>query len=157
MENNPTSPVGPNLFFVLVKSLKSSSLSPSKTKTVSTKCSKVLSPAISPDLFMCPTIIKALFLSGFLASSTHLFAHSIVWVGDPCLLSNSFRKNVWIESKIIISASFFFISISARSIEFVDKIQIFFEISPIILSALAFIWDSLSSPETYITLKPSFA
>ena len=157
MENNPTSPVGPNLFFVLVKSLRSSSFSPSKTKTVSTKCSKVLSPAISPILFIWPTIIKALFFSGFFARSTHLFAHSIVWVGEPCLLSNSFRVKVWIESKIIISASFFFISLSARSIEFVDNIQIFGEISPIILSALDLICDSLSSPEIYITLKPSLA
>ena len=84
-------------------------------------------------------MMKARFFSGFFAISTALPATSMVWVGDPCLLSNSWREKVWMESRTTMSAPVAFISLMARSIEFVERIQRFFGSSFIILCDLDFI------------------
>ena len=56
MRKTPISCVAPKRFFTLRKIRKSRMESPSKYKTVSTKCSSVLGPANAPSLVTWPTI-----------------------------------------------------------------------------------------------------
>ena len=147
IEKNPISPVPPNRFFVDWSSLSCSSFSPSITRTVSTRCSSDLRPAISSFLFICPTSITALGLDGFLAILTIAFAHSIVCVGEPALEGKcSSRVKVCMLSIIIRSGSTEAMCPSTLFMLLSGTTQMFSCIFLSILSALLFIWLSLSSP-----------
>ena len=151
---NPFS-IPPNLFLELTNTLSSSSLSSSIIRTVSTRCSNALNPASSSFLVICPTIITALCLFSFLATFSKAFAHSIVCVGDPALAGIAFSiVNVWILSIITKSGSISSIASNTLSRLVSWSTHIFSFILSSILSALFFIWLSLSSPEAYITLSP---
>ena len=61
ISKTPNSLVEPNLFFTALIILYELYFSPSKYKTVSTKCSKTLGPAIAPSFVTCPTIKQHTF------------------------------------------------------------------------------------------------
>lgn len=78
--------------------------SPSKWQTTSTKCSKVLGPAILPSLDVCPTSIVAML--NFLAACMRAADVSYVWFTPPTLPSISVLLTVCTESTIRISGLF---------------------------------------------------
>jgi hypothetical protein len=120
------SQVEPNLFFKLLKILTSSYLSPSKNKTVSTKCSKVFGPARFQSLFTCQ-IITMVVLVDF-PKSTIFSATSFTCEILPAVPDAFSEVITEIESSTIISAFVFFKVSRIFSKLFSHKREIFSEV-----------------------------